>query len=210
MFFPFIHTCLSVSRIPVLESLWDMPPSQVLALCYVLASVDFILFLESIWNSPTHRYLLCFAHMHQYMLPDMTFTAAFTSTIAIIIAISMTIVLSTCMACRQSWKLLAAGKAPPDPKGAADGQHVHLQFCNMIINDSTYLLGEALEKLPQVSMACRFSYIGADYASEMFRVNSESVSATAELCLRAVCKVPSHIRVWPSVFCNRKINLGLM
>jgi len=27
---------------------------------------------------------------------------------------------------------------------------VHLQFCNMIINDSTYLLGEALEKLPQV------------------------------------------------------------
>lgn len=27
---------------------------------------------------------------------------------------------------------------------------MHLQFCNMIVNDSTYLLGEALEKLPQV------------------------------------------------------------
>ena len=29
---------------------------------------------------------------------------------------------------------------------------MHLQFCNMIVNDSTYLLGEALEKLPQVSL----------------------------------------------------------
>ena len=27
---------------------------------------------------------------------------------------------------------------------------MHLQFCNMILNDSTYLLGEALERLPQV------------------------------------------------------------
>ena len=52
--------------------------------------------------------------------------------------------------CRESWKALAAGKAPPDATGAAGGQHVHLQFCNMIVNDSTYLLGEALEKLPQV------------------------------------------------------------
>ncbi|KAL3145548.1 hypothetical protein ABBQ32_003373 [Trebouxia sp. C0010 RCD-2024] len=52
---------------------------------------------------------------------------------------------------RQSWKALAAGKSGgQDPKGPAEGQHVHLQFCNMIINDSTYLLGEALEKLPQV------------------------------------------------------------
>ena len=58
---------------------------------------------------------------------------------------------------RESWKALAAGKAPPDATGAAGGQHVHLQFCNMIVNDSTYLLGEALEKLPQVgthSMQC--------------------------------------------------------
>lgn len=54
------------------------------------------------------------------------------------------------MCCRDSWKALAAGKGPPGPQGAAEGQHVHLQFCNMIINDSTYLLGEALEKLPQV------------------------------------------------------------
>ena len=53
-------------------------------------------------------------------------------------------------ACRESWKALAAGRGPPDAQGAAEGQHVHLQFCNMIINDSTYLLGEALEKLPQV------------------------------------------------------------
>ena len=52
--------------------------------------------------------------------------------------------------CRESWKALAAGRGPPDARGAAEGQHVHLQFCNMIINDSTYLLGEALEKLPQV------------------------------------------------------------
>lgn len=51
---------------------------------------------------------------------------------------------------RESWKALATGRGPPDPRGAAEGQHVHLQFCNMIINDSTYLLGEALEKLPQV------------------------------------------------------------
>ncbi len=53
-------------------------------------------------------------------------------------------------ACREAWKALAAGRGPPDARGAAQGQHVHLQFCNMIINDSTYLLGEALEKLPQV------------------------------------------------------------
>ena len=53
-------------------------------------------------------------------------------------------------ACREAWKALAAGRGPPDARGAAEGQHVHLQFCNMIINDSTYLLGEALEKLPQV------------------------------------------------------------
>ena len=51
---------------------------------------------------------------------------------------------------RESWKALAAGRGPPDAGGAAQGQHVHLQFCNMIINDSTYLLGEALEKLPEV------------------------------------------------------------
>ena len=60
------------------------------------------------------------------------------------------------MDCRESWKALAAGKVgAQDPKGAAEGQHVHLQFCNMIINDSTYLLGEALEKLPQVRVVCR-------------------------------------------------------
>lgn len=53
-------------------------------------------------------------------------------------------------ACREAWKALAAGRGPPDARGAAEGQHVHLQFCNMTINDSTYLLGEALEKLPQV------------------------------------------------------------
>lgn len=51
---------------------------------------------------------------------------------------------------RESWKALAAGRGPPDAQGAAEGQHVHLQFCNMILNDSTYLLGEALEKLPQI------------------------------------------------------------
>lgn len=51
------------------------------------------------------------------------------------------------LACRQSWKALAAGKAPHDAQG---GMHMHLQFCNMILNDSTYLLGEALERLPQV------------------------------------------------------------
>ena len=45
---------------------------------------------------------------------------------------------------------MAAGKGPPDAKVAAEGKQLHLQFCNMIINDSTYLLGEALEKLPQV------------------------------------------------------------
>lgn len=85
---------------------------------------------------------------------DMTFTTTVTVTITAIttvtITITITVAVSVVLACRQSWKLLAAGKAPPDTKGAADGQHVHLQFCNMIINDSTYLLGEALEKLPQV------------------------------------------------------------
>ena len=55
---------------------------------------------------------------------------------------------------RESWKALAAGKGP----AGAGGQHMHLQFCNMIVNDSTYLLGEALEKLPQVrSYICRTS-----------------------------------------------------
>lgn len=53
-------------------------------------------------------------------------------------------------ACRESWKALAAGQGSPGSGGMAEGQHLHLQFCNMIINDSTYLLGEALEKLPQV------------------------------------------------------------
>lgn len=152
-YLPSVHTRINVPRASFFEKnpFGQAPrPTGACSLLYTCINIAHS-FLEGEVQS-THfqvAFLLCTCLLLEMMFTFTDATITNTSTI--------TTGFSVIMACRQSWKLLAAGKAPPDPKGAADGQHVHLQFCNMIINDSTYLLGEALEKLPQVSTTCRLS-----------------------------------------------------